>query len=125
VGHSALWHGRQPANVLLDKNLSDRAKVIYGIMTLKVFQGNASAIGVRHLAKLTGKSKSVIHRIINELLASGHVEQQKVNRGQRGLYILTSPVFGQKQTAGFEEVSQAPNGRKRMVSAPKAKAAAG
>lgn len=116
-GHSERWYGRVPANVLFDKDISDGAKVLFGIMSLKVFQGNVTTVGVRHLATMTGKSKSVIHRLITELVTIGHVAPSpETKRGQRGFYTLTSPVFAQKQRAGVQEIVSSPSGGRRLAS---------
>lgn len=89
-------------------------------MSLKVFQGNAATVGIRKLATLTGKSKSTIHRLLQELHEAGHIAPAGRKRGQRGYYVLTSPVFGQKQRqlnteGGTEELVSMP--RRRLATA--------
>ena len=113
AGHSAKWHRRSPANLLLDNNVSDVAKTLFGILSLKTYQGNVSTLGIRKLAELSGKSKSSVHRAIQELSISGQIQPVARQRGQRGYYVLTSEVFAQKQGKKFEVVSYP---RKRLVS---------
>lgn len=116
VGHSVKWHGRTPANALLSQDLSDFAKVVFGIMSLKVFHGNISTMGMRKLAQLCRTSKSRVHRAIAELAAEGHIAPAPKNRGQRGCYVLTSPVFGAKDRAGdVEEVIVSGPGRRQVA----------
>lgn len=119
MGHSELWHGRTPADILLNPDIGDFEKVVYGILSLKTYQGNIATVGVRRLAVLTKRSKSKVHRAVKELIALGHVRQAPKIRGQRTRYMLTSPVFGQKQRTGMEETAPAPSGGRRLVSSPK------
>lgn len=97
AGHSVKWHGRTPANILLDQEMSDLATRIFGILSLKTFQGNIATLGVRKLETLTGRGRSIVHRALQELAKAGHIAPASKTRGQRAQYVLTSPVFGQKQ----------------------------
>lgn len=115
AGHSVRWHGRTPANILLDTEMSDFGSRIFGILSLKTFQGNIATLGVRKLADLTKRSKSAVHRAIQELIKSGHVAQASKVRGQRAQYMLTSPVFGQKQ----RDINSGKSSKEEIVSGPR------
>ena len=86
---------------------------MFGILSLKTFQGNVATLGVRKLADLSGKGKSTVNRALRELAEIGHIRPAERKRGQRGFYVLTSPVFAQKQGEADEIISRP---RKRLVS---------
>lgn len=108
-------YGRIPKEVLEDKRLSDGAVRIYGVLAMWVFQGNVARKGVRDIANKTGKSRTTVHRRIQELIQAGYVIAGEVSNGKRAYYSLTSGIFGQKQRAGVEEVVWL-NERPRRVS---------
>lgn len=108
AGRSPTWYGRIPVSVLLDDAMSDRAKVAYGILSLKTFQGNIASIGVRELGKMLGICKSTTKVAVDELIAAGHIKAHHEN-GKRAVYELTSPVFAQKQRAGVNAIVSYPH----------------
>ena len=84
------------------------------MLALDVFEGRAASVGMRHLGKLLGKSAQTVQRRIGELVKAGHLEVAPVDLGRRATYVLTSPVFAQKQGKANVVVSL-PRG-KRLVS---------
>lgn len=113
---SPKWHGRIPAQVLLDPAISADAVRVYGILALFVFQGNSSYVGMRRLGELAGFSQQTAMRKIAELSKAGHITVSKDKKGKRSTYVLNSAVFGQKQRDGVEEIVSNPSGSKRLVS---------
>ena len=112
---SPKWYGRIPADVLLDESLSSDAVRVYGILALWVFQGDVAYIGMREIGRLSGLSPATVMRRVKELAAAKYIEVRKAETGKRSWYVMTSPVFGQKQRAGVEELVSAP--RRRLVTA--------
>lgn len=120
---SKKWYGRTPATVLLDPRLDSLAIHLFGILSLQVFQGNVSYIGMRLLGTLTGKSAATVMRRLKKLEAYGYIAPYKPGAGKRSYYVLTHhPIFGQKQAAGVREIAASPSGGQRLVSAPRRKA---
>lgn len=113
---SVRWHGRIPASVLLDKELSSEAVRVYGLLALSVYQGTVAYVGMREIGRIIGKSAATVKRRIDELAAREHIVPRPGKNGQRSHYHLTSPVFGQKQRAGVTEVVSAPSGGQRYAS---------
>jgi hypothetical protein len=112
-------YGKCPASVLTDTKLSDRAARLYGIIAMHAFEGATATIGVRRLSQiLPSTSKSEISRRISELRERGHIDIQKGANGQRSIYVLLSPVFGQRQEKSTI-VRSGPSGLPRMVSVAK------
>ena len=95
VERSEHWFGRIPAALLSDPTVSDAALRVYGILTLKTC-GNVSAIGMRGLGRLVGKSPQTVMRRLRELAIRGDIKMSKGTNGQRARYELTSPVFAGK-----------------------------
>jgi DNA-binding transcriptional MocR family regulator len=108
-------YGRLPDSVLFDRQLTDFAKVVFSAVARHVFQGNVASIGTRELAKLLGTSQARVARAVRELVKSGAMENRRVKRGQRAMWVLASPVFGQKQGKVTEVVSS-PSGGRRYAS---------
>jgi hypothetical protein len=113
---SPRWHGRVPASVLLDPSIDPLAARIYGILSLSVWQGNQSYIGMRLLAELCKTSPATVLRRLKVLESRGHIMAQKCGDGKRSFYLLNSEVFGQKQRDGVKEIVSSPRGGRRMVS---------
>ena len=113
---SPRWHGRIPAAVLLDPGLDTLSVRVYGVLSLSVWQGNQSYIGMRLIAELCGVSAPTVMRRLATLEARGHIKTSKSGNGKRSFYCLTSPVFGQKQRDGEHVIVSQPSGRKRLVS---------
>lgn len=109
-------YGRIPMNLLLDKSVSSEAVRIYGILAASVFQGNVATIGMRRIGALIGKSPATVMRRLRELTEATHIKPGQRKNGQRAFYVLTSPVFGQKQRAGVEELVSSPSRGRRLAS---------
>ncbi len=108
-------YGRGPDSVILDVNLSDFAKVVYVLIARHVFQGNTASIGTREMARLLSTTQSRVTRAVRELIAAGKVENRRVKRGQRGMWVLPSSIFAQKQGKQTVVVSS-PSGGRRYAS---------
>jgi hypothetical protein len=80
-----------------------------------LWQGNTARIGTRLLAVYVRASRRLVVESLHRLEIRGHV-QKAARRGQRQMYVLTSPVFGQKQRAGIEEVISSPSRTPRLAS---------
>lgn len=108
-------YGKLPAEVLCDQNLSDKATRLYGIIAMHAFQGATASIGVRRLSQfLPGATKSEVHRRLKELATLKYIQIRKAANGQRSIYFLPSPIFGQRQ--GRETVIRSSPKGSRMVS---------
>lgn len=66
---------------------------------------------------MTGVSPRQVRNSIKALVKAEHVQMAERKRGQRAVYALTSPVFGQKQ-GKVNVVRSTPHG-KRLVSVEK------
>lgn len=91
---------------------------MYGFLSLDVYQGNIARVGMRLIGRLLDMSPMTVKRRIDELAHAGHIERHPIKNGHRAYYMLTSPVFAQKQRAGTKEVVSCPRGHRRMVSIP-------
>ncbi len=109
-------YARVPLEVLVDRRISARAVRIYAIIAGSAWQGNFAQIGKRRLSELASCSERLAVDAIKELVKSGHIDKAPAKRGQRSGYLLTSPVFGQKQRDGVKEIVSSPRGGRRMVS---------
>lgn len=85
------------------------------MLALSVYQTNTASTGMREMGRVLQKSAATVKRRIDELISAGHIQRAPVKAGQRAWYVLTSPVFGQKQRVKTEVVS-CPRGYRRMVS---------
>ena len=110
-----LRYARTPESVMHHETLSAYARLVYGEMALWVFQGKTCSIGVRKMAKNLHFSKTTVVEAIEELVKAGVISASKRGAGKRTVYVLLSPVFGQKQGQETVVVS-GPRGAKRMVS---------
>lgn len=108
-------YGRVPLTVLNDPTISSDAVRVYGILATTTRQGNVSNLGLRFIGEGLGVSAATVMRRIRELVAAGHVTQVPGENGKRAFYVLTSPVFGQKQRSGVESLVSGPRGRLRMA----------
>jgi len=121
VGHrsdplSRAHYSRVPVDVLFDPQLKNRDKVIYAALAIHCWQGSVASIGKRRIAKLTCCAERLVIESLNRLEAYGHILRASVQRGQRAQYVLKSPVFGQKQRAGVQEIITTHDGRRRLAS---------
>jgi hypothetical protein len=116
MDRSPKWFARIPARVLLDEEIDSTAVRAFGVLSLNVYQGNVSSIGIRLLAKLLRVSHQTAMRKLRMLEARGHITVEKSGPGLRSFYVLNSAIFGQKQRDGVTEVARGPSGGKRFVS---------
>lgn len=85
-------------------------------MALWVFQGTTCSIGQRAISERLGLARNTVADGIEQLIARGHVEMNRsAERGRRPIYVLTSPLFGQKQGKEIVVVSS-PRGDRRYAS---------
>ena len=111
-----LRHARLPETVLHDERLSPAAKLVYAELALWVFQGRTCSIGMRKIAERLGFSKTTVADAMDSLVQLGAIQVKSgQGHGKRSVYVLTSPVFGQKQGRVTEAVS-APSGGRRYAS---------
>lgn len=109
---------RIPLTVLQDGALSLSARCIYAILSVHVWQGTTAKIGQRRIADLLQIRQATVSAALKELAERGHIEVKSGKDGakDRGLYCLLSPIFGQKQRAGVDEVISSPSGNRRLAS---------
>jgi hypothetical protein len=113
-------YARLPREVSGDRRLKHRDTRVYAVLARSCWQGNVAQVGKREIAKMTPCAERLVVESLRRLEATGHIQRQPGRRrGQRGRYILLSPIFGQKQRAGLEEVIVTPKGRRRLVSVRK------
>jgi hypothetical protein len=121
VGHmgeplSRSRYARLPQEISGDRRLKHRDRCVYAVLAMSCWQGNVAQVGKRKIAKMTPCAERLAVESLQRLEATGHIQKQPRRRGQRGRYVLLSPVFAQKQRAGFEEVIVTRDGRRRLVS---------
>lgn len=110
-------YGRIPDSVGLDPDLTHAAVRVYWALSRSVFQGNTASIGQRLIAKLIHAKQETVSVALRELEMNGHIETRREGN-RRPMYILLSPIFGQKQ--GKEEVLvSSPSGGQRLASVRK------
>jgi DNA-binding MarR family transcriptional regulator len=100
---------------ILHSDLSFAARLVYAELALWVFQGKTASVGLRKMAERLNMSRQTVISGIAELVTAELIEKGDVSKGQRGVYVLTSPVFGQKQ-GKVTEVGIGPSGGSRLVS---------
>jgi hypothetical protein len=111
---------RVPREVSGDRRLKHRDVRIYGVLAGFCWQGSVAKVGKRLLSRLARCAERLVIDSLKKLEITGHIQKAPDRRrGQRAWYILTSPVFGQKQRAGVDEVAIIPGGRPRLVSVRK------
>lgn len=125
VGHMGeplprIRYSRVPSEVSADRRLKPRDVCVYAVLATFCWQGSVAQVGKRLIARLAGCAERLVISSLQNLRSAGHIEKQPGQlRGQRGRYVLLSPVFGQKQRAGVEEVAMGPSGRRRLVAVRK------
>lgn len=119
VGHTGgtLRYARVPLDVGTDPRLKALDVRVYIILAASVWQGSTTSVGIRYLAEMSCCAKRLAMASLKRLIAAGHVERTVSGRGKRAMYVLTSPVFGQKQ-GNVDVVVSAPRG-KRLVGVAK------
>ena len=112
-----LWrYARLPREVVCDPELKVLDIRVYCILAGSVWQGTTAKMGTRLLAAWTGASRRLVVESLQRLESRGHLQKAAERRGQRQTYVLTSPVFGQKQRTGVEEVISGPSRTPRLAS---------
>jgi hypothetical protein len=112
-------YSRIPREVLSDRRLNGRDIRVYAVLAVFCWQGSVAAVGKRLIAKRAGCAERLVVASLKHLEVTGHIHKTAVKRGQRGIYHLLSPVFGQKQRAGLYEMVVSPDGRRRLASVRK------
>lgn len=108
---------RLPYAVGADQRLSASDVRVYFALASAVWQGRTCTLGNERISAITGVSARQVRSSIRSLITAGHVQMAERKRGQRAIYALTSPVFGQKQ-GKVNVVRSTPRG-KRLVSVEK------
>ena len=108
-------YARVPDSVLFDHGLSLAARAVYGVLARHVFQGTTVNMGQRRIANLLGTHTETVNLALHELEEQKHISIRGTGRARR-IYHLHSPVFGQKQRAGIEEVISSPSRTPRLAS---------
>jgi len=108
-------YSRIPDSVLFDERLSMADRCVYAVLARHVFQGTTVKIGQRRIAKDLRCHVATVNSGIHELAACGHICIRSRGRS-RGMYHLSSRVFGQKQRAGIEEAISSPSRMLRLAS---------
>jgi hypothetical protein len=118
---SRMRFGRIPLEVLADRRLKHRDVRVYGVLSASCWQGSVVPVGTRRIARLARCAERLVtDSLIRALEVAGHIKKQPgLRRGQRGRYVLLSPIFGQKQRDGVEEVVMGPDGHMRLVTVRK------
>jgi hypothetical protein len=109
-------YARVPREVVCDAGLKVLDIRVYCMLAGSVWQGTTARIGTRLIARSVHASRRLVIQSLGRLEKRGHLRRAVVLRGQREIYILTSPVFGQKQRAGVEEVISSPSRTPRLAS---------
>jgi hypothetical protein len=111
-------YARVPLSVLADATLKRIDVAVYAAISSTVWQGRVGSIGNRQIALIARVSQPTASRAISRLVNSGHIKiAESKGKGYRAIYMLTSPVFGQKQ-GKVNVVRSTPRG-KRLVSVEK------
>lgn len=91
-------YSRVPWEVVADPRLKPRDVRVYAALASPVMQGSYSRIGTRRISESIHLSRRLVIESVLLLESCGHIEKAPTKRGQRAGYVLTSPVFGQKQS---------------------------
>lgn len=108
------WYGRLPVSIMRRVDLSTSAKLVFAAISAHVWQGDTAKVGQRRLASLTGLALSTVNSAIKELVDVKAIVP--MGEGQRRrMYVLLSPVFGQKQ-GKMDVIVSGPSGVPRYAS---------
>jgi hypothetical protein len=110
---------RVPREVSSDRRLKHRDVRVYAVLAASCWQGTVANVGKRLIAKHAPCAERLVVASLKRLEGTGHIKKLPVRRGQRGLYHLVSPIFGQKQRADVQEMITTPDGRRRLVTVRK------
>lgn len=83
---------KTPTNVLMDRDLSDRAKVLYAYLSLRAGKRRwfYPQEGQGEIASEFGWSESKVRRAVSELVSAGHISLARVNHRGVVTYTLIS-----------------------------------
>ena len=109
-------YARVPREIVCDPRLQPLDIRVYCMLAGAVWQGTTAKIGTRLIAENIGASRRLVIQSLRRLRELGHIQTMGVRRGKRELYVLTSPIFGQKQRAGVEEIISSPSRTPRLAS---------
>jgi hypothetical protein len=117
---SRIRYARVPRQVYADPRLEARGVRIYCVLASACWQGSVAQVGKRLIATEACCAECTVISSLRKLEAAGHTQKQPGRRrGHRAMYVLLSPVFGQKQRAGVEEVISGPDGRRSLATVRK------
>lgn len=115
-----LPYSRVPRELWLSPLVVQMATIkVFCALAAKTQQGNTVSIGQTLLADALELDRRTVRRALTQLEDMGYIKRAGTSKGMRDKYMLTSPVFGQKQRDGVLEAAQAPSGGTRLVSVPK------
>jgi DNA-binding MarR family transcriptional regulator len=107
-------YARMPESVLFDSGLSVTARCVFAVLARYAYQGTTVRIGQRRIAGLLGVHVETVNVALHQLESRKHISINGSGKDRRS-YHLHSPVFGQKQRAGFEEVISSPSRMPRLA----------
>ncbi len=119
---------RIPYAVLRDVRLSPIERLVYAELAAWTFHGNVARRGQRAIADALGIRQATVSKALVRLISLGIVADgvaELVKRGLvseeqaehwRGIYVLTSPVFGANHRKGIDKVVSSPRGSRRIAS---------
>lgn len=99
---STTRYTRIPLDLLSDERLKSLDIRVFGAIALWAFQGKTARAGTRWIAETVHAERGRVIEAIARLVEYGHLQIAEAARGKRTVYLLTSPVFGQRQ--GKEEI---------------------
>lgn len=109
-------YARLPLSVLMDKALTDADVRVYAGLAAVVWQGTTERESYQEISELAGVSERQARRSLKTLVAHGLVLAARSNRrGARGMFSLTSPVFGKKRDSDRDEVVSSPSRGRRLA----------
>ena len=115
-------YARIPRSVITDTTLTAEARVVFGVLALEdqIIAGasNTVSVGSRLIAQMTGFDKKTVLKALKDLAKRRHIGLSRGEK-QRGLIVLTSPVFAVKSA----EHHEAPFTNRKLLSAWKGKTA--
>jgi hypothetical protein len=94
---------RTPIEVSTDRLLKPRDVRIYEVLALSCWNGGVSSLGKRLIARHACCAERLVIESLRSLEAAGHIQKQPRRHGQRGRYVLTSPVFAKRSRSGGAE----------------------
>lgn len=104
---SSTRFARIPEDVFADRKLTHRDIRVFSILSFSCWPNNISAVGKRRIMARAHCSGRSVRESLGQLELAGHILQEPKKRGQRGSYVLLSPIFAQKQPVGADEVATA------------------